>query len=56
VPGARKVAEACNDEYLTLKELIEEREWCWDKSIYKRTKTPIVKRTGRLADVWKTEV
>jgi hypothetical protein len=46
VPGARKMVEAYQDGYITLRELTEELEWYWDKKIYKGTKAPFAERTG----------
>jgi hypothetical protein len=40
---------------LHAQELMEVMELCWDKKIYKETKTPIVKRTGKLGEAGKTE-
>jgi|WetSurMetagenome_2_1015567.scaffolds.fasta_scaffold310254_2 hypothetical protein len=44
VPKARKLAEAYHDGSITLREFMEELEWCWDMKIYRGTKTPVVVR------------
>jgi len=46
VPKARKLAEAYHDGSITLREFMEELEWCWDMKIYRGTKAPVVERSG----------
>jgi hypothetical protein len=46
VPKARKLAEAYQDGHVTLREFMEELEWCWAKTIYRGTKAPVVERKG----------
>ena len=43
----RKLVKAYQDRYITVEEFKEEREWYWDRRIYKVTKTPLLgKRRG----------
>ena len=44
VPKARKLAEAYNDGQITLREFLENLEWCWDMKIYNETKARSVER------------
>ena len=53
---ARLMVEAYHDGHITVSELMEEMRQYWGKKICKETKTPTVKKTGRLADARKTEV
>jgi hypothetical protein len=48
VPEARKMVEAYQDGFITVKELSEQMKWYWGKKICKGTKTPIMERTGDL--------
>jgi len=41
VPKARKLAEAYHDGSITLREFMEELEWCWDKKLYRGTRARI---------------
>ena len=44
VPESRKIIEPYHEGHITLRKLMEELEWYWDKSIYKGTRAPIVER------------
>jgi len=46
VPKARKLAEAYHEGQITLREFLENLEWCWDMRIYRGTKAPVVERKG----------
>lgn len=48
VPKARRLAEAYQDGQITLREFLENLEWCWDMRIYRGTKAPVVEREGVL--------
>jgi len=48
VPKARKLAEAYHGGSITLREFMEELEWCWEMKIYRGTKAPVVERPGVL--------
>ena len=44
VPKARKLAEAYHDGSITLRQFMEQLEWCWDMKIHRGTKAPVVER------------
>jgi len=46
VPKARKLAEAYHEGQITLREFLENLEWCWGMRIYRGTKAPVVERKG----------
>ena len=46
VPKARKLSEAYHDGRITVRESMEELDWCWDKKLYKGAREPIVELTS----------
>jgi len=44
VPKARKLAEAYHDGRITLRQFMEQLEWCWERKIHRGTKAPVVER------------
>jgi len=38
MPESRQMIEAYHKGHITIRELMEELEWCWDKRIYNATR------------------
>ena len=51
VAKARKLAEAYHDGNMTLRQFMEQLEWCWDMKIHRGAKASVVERGSILSGI-----